>query len=138
MRSQHLADEARSLLHVPFRRQGRTSYGVDCAGLLVLAAERVGCDLSAFDDQSYGHVSPAGKLEAALDAALTPVALTSLHVGAVVLLDTPGGAHVGIVGEQRGHLSIIHATELRGCVVEHRIDSHIRAAIVKAYALPTD
>lgn len=125
---------------MPFHRQGRTQHGVDCVGFLLLAAQSVGVDLSAFDDRTYGQVLPAEKLEAALDTALTPVDRTSLHVGAVVLIDVlgVGRTHVGIVGELHGQLSLIHAAEKRGCVIEHRLDAHMRAAIVKAYALPTD
>lgn len=106
-------------------------------GLLLLSAQTVGCDLTAFDDNTYGRVLPQGKLEEALDRALVP---SSLHVGAVALLTVAklGPTHVGIVGEVGGRLTLIHAAETRGGVVEHSLDSHMRAAIVKTYSLPTD
>ena len=133
-----LVEAARSFDRVRFQRQGRTRHGLDCVGLLILAAKAVGVDLSSFDDQAYGIELPAGKLENALDRALIPLEPSSLYPGAVVLLNVPGvgKTHVGIVGERDGQLSLIHATELRGCVIEHRLDSHMRARVAKAYALP--
>lgn len=133
-----LVEAARSFARVRFQRQGRTRHGLDCVGLLVIAAQAVGVDLSPFDDQTYGVVLPDGKLEAALDQALMPLEPGSLYPGAVALLNVPGvgRTHVGIIGELSGQPSLIHATELRGCVTEHRLDSHLKARVVKTYALP--
>lgn len=43
--SQKIVDEARKLIGVPWRHEGRTALGVDCIGLVILAASRAGVDL---------------------------------------------------------------------------------------------
>jgi cell wall-associated NlpC family hydrolase len=45
---QQLIDEARKLVGTPWRHQGRSKLGVDCIGLVLLAAKNAGLDLVKF------------------------------------------------------------------------------------------
>jgi len=44
---------ARAWLGIPWRHQGRSARGVDCAGLVVLVARELG--LADYDKQTYGR-----------------------------------------------------------------------------------
>jgi cell wall-associated NlpC family hydrolase len=45
--------EAKKLLNIPFRHNGRTRFGLDCLGLLYVPYKRAGIDLPSNDGRSY-------------------------------------------------------------------------------------
>ena len=133
--SARLAKAAQALVGVPYQRQGRTVAGLDCVGLVLVAAQAVGFDLSRHDSRSYGQCPSADDLRARLDASLQEA--EGVAVGHIALLETKGlgDVHLGIVAERAGVLTLVHSVNSRGCVVEHRLDSQMRAAIKKTYTL---
>ena len=133
--SVRLAEAAQALVGIPYQRQGRTVAGVDCVGLVVVAAQAVGFDLSEHDTTDYGRFPSAADLRTRLDASLADA--DELEAGCIVLMNAPelGAVHVGIVAQRNGTPTLVHAVDKRGCVVEHRLDSHLRSAIEKTYIL---
>ena len=97
---------ARAYLGVPWRHQGRSRLGLDCAGLIVLTARDLG--LSDHDRTGYGrHAQGLGFVDAFREA-MDPVPLSSMRPGDVLLFaDEAYPCHCGILSEARGvpHLS---------------------------------
>lgn len=126
---------ARRYLGVPFLHQGRDpSVGIDCVGLLVLAARDCELhELAAQDFTSYARNPAHGELERRLGAALGPSVCCPLP-GDVVSVDFKGQTrHVGIVGEHNGRLTLIHT--YTSAVIEHGIDDKWRRRITGIYRL---
>ena len=127
---------ARAYLGVPFLHQGRNpAVGIDCVGLLVLAARDCGLhELAAHDFTHYAQHPANGELESRLGSALH--ACACLLPGRVVSLDFKGQArHVGIVGEQGGRLTLIHTYSKPAKVIEHGLDAKWLRRISGIYAV---
>lgn len=130
---------ARGWLGVPFAHQGRSRDGVDCAGLAVRIAHELA--LSAFDATGYRRL-PAGvggeKIEDICRREMRPVDPGLLEPGDVALfLIGRRPRHLAVVGDYfAGGLSIIHAYEPAGRVVENRFDGLWKLQLFEAYALP--
>lgn len=125
---------ARRYLGVPFLHQGRNpAIGIDCVGLLVLAARDCGLnDLAAHDLTSYARNPAKGELERRLRAALSPV--SEPIPGDVVSISYHGQTrHVAIVGERNGRLTLIHTASNVGRVVEHGLTDQWRSRITGIY-----
>lgn len=118
-----LDEAARHYLGTPFLHQGRdATCGIDCIGLLVLAAKDSGLNaLASHDFNGYAR-NPAGQvLESRLSAAL--VRVDDLKPGDIVSVDFFGKTrHVGIIGEHNGRLTIIHTYNRPAKVIEHGLD----------------
>lgn len=122
--------QARALLGVPFRHQGRNRYGVDCIGLVVLAARACGLDVSA-DRTDYPR-DPVGALQPALLGRLSEV----------TAVWWPGDVLLMRFGNEPQHVAlwtgagIIHAMARSGRVVEHGLDAKWRRRVVAVYRFP--
>ena len=126
---------ARAYLGVPFRHQGRSAAtGIDCVGLLVLAANDCGHSTVA-DRTDYGRDPVNGMLEAQLRAAFgAPVAVATMQPGDVAAIAFMGAVrHVGVIGEHPDGLSLIHTNSAVGRVTEARIDAKWAKRIVSIY-----
>lgn len=128
-----LISGARALLGVPFLHQGRSAVdGVDCAGLLVLAAQTMG--VPVLDSVGYGPFPHDGELEGYL-AEQPRLARRDWpddrQPGDLLLLrmfQVP--QHLAL---QTSEDTMIHSWEGVGHVCEHRIDEKWAARIVAAY-----
>lgn len=122
---------ARECLGTPFRHQGRLlGEALDCAGVAVHVARRIGCDVS--DLAGYARTPHGGLLEQALDAqvCLTRVAIADRAPGDLLLMRFTGEPqHLAILAEG----TIIHAYEAVGKCCEHRLASSWAARIERAY-----
>jgi hypothetical protein len=135
---------ARQLIGVRFTHQGRTTEGLDCLGLLLVAASNAGITvdglpLDTLDVPHYGMRPDAQLLRQKLDNYLIPVAPHALHVGDVVLLKVDGlPQHLALLTDypMQGELGMIHAYAPARAVVEHRYDAHWRKQTYLAYRLP--
>lgn len=130
---------ARGWLGVPFRHQGRTRDGIDCGGLAIRIASELG--LSSFDVSGYRRL-PAGAggitIEGICEREMCRVGVRELAPGDVALfLVGRRPRHLAVLGDYyAGGLSMIHAYEPAGRVVETRFDASWRASLFEAYALP--
>lgn len=121
---------ARALLGIPFRHQGRSRHGVDCIGLVVLSARACGLAVSA-DRTDYPR-DPVGALQPALLARLS-VVTDAWRPGDVLLMR---------FGSEPQHVAlwtgagIIHAMARVGRVVEHDLDTKWRRRVVAVYRFP--
>jgi cell wall-associated NlpC family hydrolase len=133
--SDALIASARALLGVRFAHQGRHSaHGLDCLGMLLVAAERAGIVIGgqsplALSTPNYGTRPDTAMLRAELERWLAPVA--EAQSGDVLLLDVQGDPqHLALVTDypQEGELGMIHAYAVARKVVEHRYDAGWRKA----------
>lgn len=126
---QGIIDAARALLAVPFHHQGRSIKGVDCAGVVYLAAWANHIALE--DVQGYGR-QPSGKVQLELERQMIRVPLAEVEVGDVLLIRFDEPQHVALVTNV-APLCIIHAYGQVGRVVEHQVDEHYMKRILRAY-----
>ena len=136
---------ASELIGVRFAHQGRTSDGLDCLGLLLLAAKNAGITLNgltpdALDVPHYGMRPDAQLLRQKLDTYLMPLAPHAVSAADVVLLKVDGlPQHLALLTDypMKGELGMIHAYAPSRAVVEHRYDAHWRKQTYLAYRLPS-
>lgn len=127
---------ARAWLGTPFHHQGRLlGVGCDCIGLVVGVATALGVPVQ--DATGYSRHPQGRALRAALNAQLQRV--DAIEPGAVVLMRLGReDRHVGIVGvAATGALSLIHAYQPAGEVVEHHLDAAWLRRIVETYRMPS-
>lgn len=126
---------ARSYVGVPWRHLGRSGTGVDCIGLVLLAAREVGCDL--LDPAPYAREPQGTRL---LEGILGHAARVASAEPGDVLLFRMGlyGGHVGIasVHPAWGVPACLHAYAPRRQVVEQPMDAELRTALIGAFRLP--
>lgn len=129
---EQIVEEARKWLGTPWRHQGRTDRGIDCAGLVVKVAHALG--QSTFDDTSYQRTAQKQKLMSYFEQELDTQPLQQLRPGDVVLFrDNSYPCHVGIVTEKHGLPYLIHAHAIRRCVIEEPFTVEWRSKWVAGY-----
>ena len=111
---------AREWIGTPFRHQGRVqgkNGGVDCAGVVIGVAHKLGLANSFQDTREYSRV-PTGEMESLLNKHLDRYSWSERQAGDVIhFAYTKTPQHVGILTAKD---TIIHALEPRG-VVETRV-----------------
>ncbi len=106
VKGEDIVVEARKFLGVPFLHQGRTEHGLDCVGLVVVVANRLG--ISGRDFVAYGR-RPNGLqfVREFVKAGLTRLPVSNRLPGHLIIIpETTYPCHVGII---TGEFSIIHA-----------------------------
>lgn len=125
---------ARALKGARWRHRGRKPWAVDCVGLLVLAAEKVGFDVLA--PHNYGREPWENMLQRGLQANFgSPLPPDQAQYGDVALIRWRKGdpSHIAIVGDHpEGWLTLIHAHNIHG-VVEHSLAPPFDKVIVEVY-----
>lgn len=129
---------ARDELGTAWMHQARLpSVAVDCAGLVIVTARRLGLLPQDWDIADYGRL-PDGTLLATCDRHMQRIG--ALELGAVVVLAITGEPqHLGIVGDYRhGGWSLIHAASNArpGRVIETRLMFHRSQKLQAIYRLP--
>ncbi|MBB5691774.1 C40 family peptidase [Roseomonas alkaliterrae] len=126
---------ARDYIGVPWRHLGRSRTGVDCIGLVLLAARDVGWDLP--DPAPYAREPQGTRL---LEGVLGHAPRVADAEPGDVLLFRLGlyGGHVGIASLHPawGVPACLHAYAPRRQVVEQPMDAELRAALLGAFRLP--
>lgn len=126
---------ARAYLGAPWRHLGRGDRGVDCIGLVLLAAARIGVQIP--DPAPYDRAPQNSRL---FDGIATHADRVAAPEPGDVLLFRMGlyGGHVGIASMHPAYrtLAVIHAYAPRRHVVEQPFDHEIKAAFVAAFRLP--
>lgn len=124
-----LVQAARTFEGTPFRHQGRAKWALDCAGLLILSALKMG---KAFDDIKGYSRSPDGRtLKAELDRQLNRVSREAEYGDVLLMRFGRAPQHLAIKTDK----GIIHAYEAAGGVVEHRLDDKWSRRIIAVYEL---
>lgn len=130
-----LYEAAMKYLDVPFRHRGRTPNGLDCVGLLVLAARDLG--YIAQDKKVYGREPfNDGLREMLVNNNCVPVT-RPLQIDDIVLMkhrtQDPEPSHVGIITPHPYGLGIIHAYAAIGKVALHRLDALRKSQVVEVF-----
>lgn len=128
-----LLDEARSWVGVPFRHQGRTRHGVDCAGFVVALMRSAGELPADFQDVSSYARRPNGEL---LTLISRYCSRASKEVpGLLVLIRWPRDIQPSHVALLTGP-TLIHCYERRRAVVEHSYRGSWRRDTHSLWRLP--
>lgn len=135
---------ARQLIGVRFVHQGRSVEGLDCLGLLLVAATNAGISLNgmtpdALDVPHYGMRPDVQLLKHKLDTYLIPIDRDAVRAGDVVLLKVDGSPqHLALLTDypMQGELGMIHAYAPARAVVEHRYDRYWCTLTYRVYRLP--
>lgn len=130
-------DEARSYIGTKWRHRGRSKYGVDCIGLVVVCLQSVGYHVS--DRLNYSRTPFKDGLRDELQKHFgDPIPLSEAKEGDIALIRFDGmtePSHVGIIANYEfGGLSIIHSYSLVA-VTEHRLDKQWSDRIVEVYRI---
>ena len=130
--------EAHKYIGVPFRHRGRTDKGLDCVGLVILAAKDCGYD--KYEEFAYGSEPPSGVLCAVLAEHFGEPVDGEPQVNDVVLLRLHKGrnpTHVGIITTHPNGLGIIHTHSRTHRVVYQRITPKMKRLLASVYRWPT-
>ena len=126
MKAEQFIDSARALIGTPFHHQGRVTAGVDCLGLVVLAAKNCGMvleDKTDYPRQSQGSAL-ASELARQCDVIASPRKGCLIH-----FRWGKATQHIAVwTGD-----TVVHALESVGKVVEHRLSEDYEKAIVAYY-----
>lgn len=140
MKASAIVAIARETIGTPYKNQGRVNgLAVDCAGVPVHVAKRIGRQLHSLPAGYQGPPPPAA-IKAALDANLERVPREQMQIGDIVWLTVKGQPmHMGVLGDYYlGGFTLIHAQNGSGLhkVVEHRIDDSWSRRIVAVWRFP--
>ena len=124
---------ARAHLGVPWRHLGRSSSGLDCIGLVLVAAQAAGVTLP--DPAPYAREPSSHLLRHGIAAHLDAVPLSRVQPGDLLVFNLGiYAAHVALVGHHLayGQPSVVHAFLPRRRVVEEVL-APVRDALTGAY-----
>lgn len=117
MTAEAVVQAARSWLGTPWRHQGRSPRGVDCAGLVVLVARGLG--LADQDAVGYGRHAQGLTFLEPFRAAMDGVPPAAARPGDVLLFaEAACPCHCGFLTSLRGIPHLLHAHALRRKVIE--------------------
>lgn len=139
MNAAAVVDEARAWLGTPWAHQAsRKGLATDCIGLVVGVARALGIREAteydaAIDLRGYGRQPDPIALLAATDKYLQRIDVAEARVGDIYLLRFERDPMHFAILSRLDPPYIIHAVELRGGVVEHRVDHIWRSRIMRAY-----
>ena len=121
---------ARTWVNTPWKHQGRSRYGLDCVGLLIVVARELG--MAVDDHTQYTHEPDTAVLLEHLRKYTTEIPVADAGPGDLVLMAIHGRRqHVGILTDH----GLIHAAALYRKVTEHTLSPDWQQAIVKAFRL---
>jgi cell wall-associated NlpC family hydrolase len=133
MTGAELVQAARAYLGVPWRHLGRTAMGLDCIGLVLLAAHDCGQD---FPDPAPYERAPQGArlVHGLLDHGMRVAADQALAGDVLVFRMGIYAGHIGIATMHPAYHcpGVLHAYAMRRVVVEQPMDDELRGALVAA------
>jgi len=135
---QEVVDFARSCKNIPYKHQGRSKLGVDCAGILVMLGEWLGEYSENKEARRYSRNPASFSLKKELDKMLIQIDRQEIDCGDILLLKiVREPQHVGIVTDySEQSFGMIHCYQSIGRVVEHRLNRFWAEKIVQAYQIP--
>lgn len=115
-----LIAQARSLVGVPWRHQGRSEFGVDCIGFVSLSMRRAGLDLAAYlGIRDVTNYSRRADPELYRRVSMYCQRIAEPRPGCLIFFQFDGDRaprHFGIFTERD---TVIHANAMQQQVVEH-------------------
>lgn len=131
-----LDEAARGYVGVPWRHLGRSREGLDCIGLVLLAARD--CGLDAVDPAPYAREPSSQRLRQELAQVLDEVPVADARPGDVLVFNL--GLYAGHIGVRAEHpayrvASVIHAYAPRRRVVEEPLASLDAGTLTGAYRM---
>lgn len=130
-----IVESAREELKTKFVHQGRCSkFGLDCAGLCVVALSRIGIEV--FDVFGY-HTAPSeGLFIETVEKNCDLISYEKLKQGDFLTFGFGSEAqHIAIVTEVEPKVKIIHALSRVGFVTEHDLDETWKRLLKRCYRL---
>ena len=137
MKAEHFVREARRFLGTPWRHMGRSEAGVDCIGLVILAARRCGLEVEEpppYQREPQGDALLQGLLRHGRRVAeMAPGDLLLFRMGLY-------GGHVGVATLHAAYRvpAVLHAYAPRRHVVEQPLDDELRRALVAVIRVAED
>ena len=124
-----IVEYARELSGVKVQHQGRTLYGVDCIGLVVLTAKKMGFEVE--DCTDYSAIPDGVSLVEQLERKLVKIEVSNRLPGdvAVFAMTKKSPQHLGIFTD----IGVIHTYSYVGKVVEHAFTKSWADKLVGAY-----
>jgi cell wall-associated NlpC family hydrolase len=121
-------EAARTFLGVKYHHQGRSRYGLDCSGLVVVAYRMAGYEIE--DVNGYGREPWRDGLRAAVEKNFPVVVTDEGHPGDVILFRIKHEPqHLALQTET----GMIHAYGVTGCVCEMGLDDRWTKRIIGRY-----
>ena len=137
-RANDIVSVANELVGLIYRHQGRGKEGVDCVGVPIYIAHRLG--LSDWDTKDYGP-RPALQVfnKMIITTGATRIPMSDLSHGDMVQVSWDGAppVHVGIIEvDERDQMWMIHAFLLHRKVSRDPVTLKIERSFVAAWRLP--
>lgn len=124
--------EARNWLGVKWRHQGRTRFGIDCAGLVLNVGKTLGYLHPSLDVQGYVRHSVSSEFFDKFQQNL--IRVYEPEIGDVVVLrESIFPCHCGILSNMNDHRSLIHACLKAGKVVEEYWSDELSTKLVAVF-----
>lgn len=130
-----LVDAARTYLGTRWKHMGRSRLGIDCVGLVILAARDLGYDMPDVDE--YTRHPHGYDVVRECEARLQRASLVDVRENFVLLFrEKIYPTHTGIVGRNRhGQLTIVHARASMKRVLEEVFEPHWSGLATHAFQL---
>ncbi|NUB24705.1 C40 family peptidase [Azospirillum brasilense] len=132
-------EAARSYIGVKWRHQGRSRTGLDCVGLVLLAARDIGYITEEVDFTEYRRAPDHAVLASMLNEHVERIEVSEIGPGDIVLMNFAAfPTHIGVIGDAAAPHSIVHAYASARQVAEHRLDPDFAGRIVAAFRIPEE
>lgn len=130
MAREALVECARGMIGTPFLHRGRTSAGLDCAGLVIVAWRKATGRTE--DVLDYPERPNDGVVSARASSFAERIRIEDAGPGDVLIMRFGGeSSHLGILTDD----SVIHSSRPYRGVVEQKLTSAIRKHVVAGYRL---
>lgn len=124
--------EARKWIDTPWKHQGRSERGIDCAGVVVKTAHAL--KFSEFDVTNYQRNTRGHQFMDYFREHMEEIPLTKIQEGDVVLFrDSMFPCHSAVVSVKHGELHIIHAYARRKQVLEEPLSAEWKGKWIAAF-----
>jgi cell wall-associated NlpC family hydrolase len=115
--------EARNWIGTDWVHQGRSIYGIDCVGLILVVGKKLGAIDPDYDNANYQRQAQGADLLTPFRYLLDQKPICDIMAGDIVVLrDNFYPCHAGIIASKRNKLTMIHSDALRKKVIEEFID----------------
>lgn len=131
-----LVESVRTWIDVPYRDKGRNRHGIDCIGLLLVAAKDVG--LTTYDTVDYPRRPNPRDFLRGMKSHLDRIPKSDAGHGDIMVFAEPKSpCHVGILDvNASGTVYVIHAYALARKVIREPLTSDRRSRALMAFRLP--